>query len=419
MLVELHLLQNFAPSCLNRDDTNSPKEAEFGGYRRARISSQCLKRALRQFFGRRSVLAEDNLGERTKRLVDHVSELLAKEGKEPQQAAAAVAVAVKSVIPKTAPDAQGVVKTPYLLFLGRQEIQHVKELVARHWDALCGAAAQPSAEAATVPAEPTRRNRRAGRAQGAAAPGVPTEVEQEMKQLLNGGKAVDLGLFGRMLADLPDRNIDAACQVAHALSTNKINVEFDFYTAVDDLKPEDSAGADMMGTVEFNSSCFYRYANVDVKQLWRNLLGKKPEEATDEEKKEAEQLAHNAVESFLHASVYAIPTGKQHSMAAQNPPAFVFAVVRERGLWSLANAFVQPVRPGRDSSLVQNSIKSLDAYWGQLVQVYGADGIRTQAVCLVDAAELKHLAGCKVDSFQKLVEQVKIALNRQPREDQA
>src|SRR5262249_17743101 len=102
---------------------------------------------------------------------------------------------------------------------------------------------------------------------------VPPELTAAAQGLLDGGKAADLGLFGRMLADLPDPNIDAACQMAHALSTNKVNVEFDFYTAVDDLKPEDTAGADMMGTVEFNSSCFYRYVNIDLEQLRINLQG--------------------------------------------------------------------------------------------------------------------------------------------------
>ena len=84
-------------------------------------------------------------------------------------------------------------------------------------------------------------------------------------------EAVDVALFGRMLADMPEKNQNAACQVAHAISTHSVEREFDFYTAVDDLKPEDTAGADMMGTVEFNSACFYRYAVVDWEKLVKNL----------------------------------------------------------------------------------------------------------------------------------------------------
>src|SRR6185503_11754224 len=102
------------------------------------------------------------------------------------------------------------------------------------------------------------------------------------------------------LADLPERNISAACQVAHALSTNKVSMEFDYYTAIDDRKPDDTAGADMIGTVEFNSACFYRYANLDVDQLRANLG-------------DDTALARQTVEAFVRASVSAIPTGKQNS----------------------------------------------------------------------------------------------------------
>src|SRR5207244_1071238 len=94
--------------------------------------------------------------------------------------------------------------------------------------------------------------------------GAAPEAGAELKAKLNGTRAADLALFGRMLADLQDDSIDAAAQVAHALSTNKVSVEFDYYTAVDDLKPDDTAAADMVGTVEFNSACYYRYANVNL-----------------------------------------------------------------------------------------------------------------------------------------------------------
>src|SRR5205814_5665072 len=115
---------------------------------------------------------------------------------------------------------------------------------------------------------------------------VPAPVKKAVLGVLDGGKAADLALFGRMIADLPDKNVDAACQVAHAISTNKVSFEFDFYTAVDDLKPDDTAGADMLGTVEFNSACFYRYSNLDLGQLVENLGGD-------------EQLGRQTVEAFV------------------------------------------------------------------------------------------------------------------------
>jgi CRISPR system Cascade subunit CasC len=182
-------------------------------------------------------------------------------------------------------------------------------------------------------------------------------VAKAVDKLLDGGKAADLALFGRMVADLPDANIDAASQVAHAISTNKVSMEFDYYTAVDDLKPEETEGAGMIGTVGFNSACFYRYANVDTEQLKTNLGGD-------------EELAHKTLEAFLRACVAAVPTGKQNSMAAHNPPSFIFAVVRRSGLWNLANAFLKPISYSPGGDLMENSLKALDGYWGRLSSVY-------------------------------------------------
>ena len=139
----------------------------------------------------------------------------------------------------------------------------------------------------------------------------------------------------------------------------------DFYTAVDDLNPESETGAGMMGVTGFNSACFYRYALVHRPELVKNLGGD-------------EALANDVTKAFLLASVYAIPTGKQNSMAARNLPSFGMFVVRKRGApCSLANAFAEPVRPlpGRDEDLIGRSIEALSGYWGRLLRVYGSDGI--------------------------------------------
>lgn len=167
-------------------------------------------------------------------------------------------------------------------------------------------------------------------------------------------------------------------------------MEFDFYTAVDDLKPEDTAGADMLGTVEFNSACFYRYANVDLEQLKSNLG--------------SQDLARETVEAFVRASVAAIPTGKQNSMAAQNPPSLVFAVARSRGLWSLANAFLSPVQPDRGGDLMQNSIRRLDSYWGRLSRMYGDGGVTGQWLCTTEDGCLEQLADARLDRLDQLVD---------------
>jgi len=284
-----------------------------------------------------------------------------------------------------------------LLFLGNREIDAIEALCLERWNALKPA---PGGEPAVdgTPAAPAGRGRKKA---AADAPVVDTALSNAFKGLLNGGKAADLALFGRMIADLPDRNVEGSCQVAHALSTNAVNVEFDFYTAIDDLKSDDVTGADMLGTIEFNSACYYRYLNLNVDQLAGNLGGDV-------------DLTRRAVEAFVRAAVTAVPSGKQNSMAAQNPPSLVLAVVRERGLWSLANAFVKPVRPGLNGDLVAQSIGRLDDHWGKIARMYGERQIAGKWLCMVDdetgerdtptAGTLSHLRDAAVPSIDDLME---------------
>lgn len=389
MFVELHILQNFAFSNLNRDLSGAPKDCDFGGYRRARISSQCIKRAIRDQFRGGQIIPKDNIGERTKQLLKYLTECLVGANKAEDEARQVAEVALKGM--KLGIEKDG--KTQYLLFLGRAEMQGLVNVCLQHWGDLLDVAASQSS-AAGKPASSKE-------AKKASRQAVPPDVLKALEAVLDGGRAADLALFGRMMADLPTKKRDAACQVAHAFSTNRSTVEFDFYTALDDLKPDDAPGADMMGTVEFNSACYYRYSNVDLEQLWRNL-GKDDE---------AEALARKTVEAFLWASIEAIPTGKQNCSAAQNPPSFILAVVRERGLWSLANAFVHPVRPGPDQSLVRASVAALDSYWGQMGELYGYDGIVGHWFAgtgedIIDVKKLNDPTKTEVDGTKHLVKMV-------------
>ena len=387
MIVELHLIQNFAPSCLNRDDTNTPKDCEFGGYRRARISSQCIKRAVRKHFEKDSLFSSDEMAVRTKRIVDGISDFLVQDGRQPEQIQKVVKNALESIKLKVKEDKGGVGKTEYLLYLGARELNSFAEELKKYWIDIL----ELSPEA----------DKRAKKKE------FPKEIKNALLATLDGGKAIDLALFGRMIADLPEKKIDAACQVAHAISTNKVNMDFDFYTAIDDLQPDDTTGAGMMGTVQFNSSCFYRYANIDMEQLRENLLGKKTAKANANELADAEELARRTLKAFLKASVWAIPTGKQNSMAAQNLPDAVFAVVRGGGLpMSLANAFVKPVKPGNDNDLIQASISKMDNYWSCLQNSYGVDDIKTSPIHLVCDIKLDCLQDKKVSSFKDLMEEV-------------
>ncbi len=368
MFVELHLLQNFAPSCLNRDDTNSPKDCEFGGYRRARISSQCIKRAIRNQF-RDSGLKPNELACRTKRLVhESIVPRLIDKGREKEAALNATGVVLDQLGFKLKDKS----RTEYLLFLGTNEIERIVDLTDKHFADLVKAADKKVK--------------------------LSKEVSKEIEGLLRQGKAADLALFGRMLANRPEDNVDAAAQVAHAFSTNRIAaMEIDFFTAVDDLQEsneDEGAGAGMMGTVEFNSACFYRYASVHLPELVRNLQGD-------------EDLARRSLEAFIRASIEAVPTGKQNTFAAHNPPDLILAVVRKRGQWSLANAFIRPVQPLGDQDLVAGSITALDRYWGKLAAGFGTDGIvvATPYWSMRDEP-LASFNGSRVDNVEALVQKV-------------
>lgn len=351
MLLELHMIQNFAPSNLNRDDTNAPKSCEFGGVRRARISSQAIKRAIRTRF-KSEGLEEENLAVRTRLLVSkRLVPELASRGRPVEEAQAVVESALLNGLGLSTEEG----KTQYLLFLAEEEIRRLANLCEEHWDVLLAASGRGTEQESA-----RERKRRAG---AGLEERVKRELQAAFQQALDGARAADLALFGRMVADRPDLSVDAACQVAHAVSTHAVSLEFDFYTAVDDLQPKEESGAGMMGTVEFDSACFYRYANVDTAQLVANLKGDSG-------------VARRTVEAFLRASVHAVPSGKQNSMAAHNPPSLVLVRVRKTAWpWNLANAFVPPVRPDGRESLVKSSTQKLFEYLARLEQAYGREDL--------------------------------------------
>ncbi len=368
MKIELHLLQNFAPSNLNRDDTGAPKDCEFGGVRRARISSQCFKRAIREAFETEKLFGaatEDRLAARTKRLVDHATAKLVELGHDAGEAAHLVEFALQGAKLKVKEER----KTQYLLFLPRRAITDLATLIHTHWEELKAAAPAPAGADAEASDEKPGKKKTKAQEKNEAKSAVPKPVTVGLEKIFKDTqKTPDLALFGRMIADAADWNVDAACQVAQAISTHRATMEFDFYTAVDDLKPNDTAGSDMMGTVAYQSACFYRYSCLDVDALTRNLGGA--------DAAEAKALTKETIDAFLRATALAIPTGKQNSMAAQNRPSYLLAVVREKGTpLSLANAFVKPVKASGDQDLVTASAAKLEAQLKTGLELWGSAGV--------------------------------------------
>ncbi len=347
MFIELHFLQNFAPSNLNRDDTGNPKDTEFGGVRRARISSQAFKRAIRlhPIFEKTT---EVKPAIRTRWLTRSLVDKLTKNGK-PEDVAWKVAEALaKAFELGTEKDKKTErPRTSVLVFFSEQEIQALADQLAAAWKDVS------SVDEKNVP------------------PAFKKIADEFVKAYKTRRASVpDIAMFGRMLAEKPELKMDAACQVSHAISTHRVNMELDYFTAVDDLLKDDEAGAGHVNVTAFNSACFYRYARIDWDLLVKNLGGDK-------------ELAKKTVEGFLRAAALAIPTGKQNAFAAQNPPDFMLGVVRKDGQsWSLANAFETPVKPGREGGLMSASIQKLGEYWEKLNKAYGNGGMTTAALAL-------------------------------------
>ncbi len=367
MFVELHILQSFPPSCLNRDDTNTPKDCMFGGVRRARVSSQCWKRAVRMSFRNEDAL-QDNLAVRTKRLMEGVAARLRDLGHEDEDLGAVVETALGAAGLATA-EGKAEKLTQYLLFLPERTARDVGDVIHEHFDEIVTAARG----AADQDAQAAGGKKARKKSKSSAKQLLETETTKAIERALYRSEGTpEIALFGRMVADKPIVNVDAAAQVAHAISTNEAAPEFDFYTAVDDLKTDDEdAGADMLGTIGYTAPCFYRYAVVDTDQLARNLAGgEEPDEAAD-------ALAATSIGAFCRAFIRAIPSARQNSMAAHTPPSLVVAVVREQGQpVSLANAFEAAVRPRAERGVVGQSIDRLGEHWEVIGRSLGQRGVR-------------------------------------------
>jgi len=367
MLIELHMLQSFAPSNLNRDDTNNPKDCEFGGVRRARISSQCIKRAIRicPEFAR---VTQVEGGTRSRRVIaERLRPELERAGKPADEAERVVAAFVPAYLSKLDKDGE---RTSVLLYLSREEIDAIRDGLLSRWDELL-----------------------------AGSPAALKDLTGDLTRRFRfHSSAPDIALFGRMLAERPELNLEAACQVAHAISTHRVAMEMDWWTAVDDLQPEGEAGAGMMGFAAFDSACFYRYACIHWPQLVTTL--------------QDGDLARRTVEAFLRASIAAVPSGKQNSFAAHNPPSLALGVVRRNGFaWSLANAFERPVPVDREGGYVRPSARALDAYWGRLCRIYGTESLAAVAVLAVDdGLELANLAAYRADGLEPWLQSLLAAL---------
>ncbi len=313
LYLDIHVLQTVPPSCINRDDLGSPKTAVYGGVVRARVSSQAWKHEMRKMF--KEIFGEENVGFRTKKVLqkiaEKIKELDSSLSEEICEKKAKKALKIIGINLSKKNDN----KMEVLMFLSDAQVRAVAEL------AISG-----------------------------------NEDKKEYQAALRENPAVDIALFGRMVASDPSLNFDASAQVAHAISTHKIQNEYDYFTAVDDISEEDNSRAGYLGTVEYNSSTLYRYATVNVRELAKNLG----------------QLTPYAVRGFLESFVQAMPTGKQNAFANRTCPDFVYVALRTDQPVNLCGAFEKPV-VSREGGYFEASQKAFRDYTKKLYENYASE----------------------------------------------
>lgn len=343
--VQLHVLTSYPPSNLNRDDTGSPKTAIVGDSMRLRISSQSLKRAWRTSDIFASSM-QGHLGTRTKKMGEEAYKALLKNGIA-EKNARDWAKSIAACFGKAKSDKK----------IANNEDLHVEQLV--HFS---------SEEMQAIDALVL---------QLAASKTAPTE--EDLSLLRKNSTAVDIAMFGRMLASTPAFNTEAAVQVAHAITVHKAAVEDDYFIAVDDLNTgEIDVGAAHIGELGFGAGVFYLYLCIDREQLKKNLGGDA-------------DLAARALTALLHAVTKVAPTGKQNSFASRAYAGYVLAEKGDQQPRSLAQAFLSPVK-GNDT--LGTAIKELDKRRKNFDAVYGdcADG-RKELNVEAGSGSLEELAG--------------------------
>lgn len=331
MFIDIYAVQNVPPSNINRDETGNPKTAQYGGVLRSRVSSQAWKRAMRNEF--KDLLAKDSLGVRTKNAVQLIVAAMVNErpdcidSAEEYAKSVLAATGVKIEASTRAGAASGKPVTQYLIFIANSEISKLAKIALKWLD------------------------------EGKDVQKTDADMKKEVSAVFHGEQAVDIALFGRMLADAPDLNTDASAQVAHAISVDAIKPEYDYFTAVDDFTEDDNAGAAMIDSVGFNSSTLYRYATVNLNAL-NEQLGNV-------------QATAKAASVFVESFIRSMPTGKQNSYANRTLPETCIVAFRENQPINAVSAFEQPVHPTQDLPVSAVASRELVKELRKIQDVYG------------------------------------------------
>lgn len=355
-MIELHILQSFPVTCLNRDDVGAPKSAVFGGAERARISSQCWKRPIRM--KAKEFAPAAFAGQRTRFLVRELKKTFLEKDQD-EQRAEHLAFAAADAIGKLDDAEKGNVKT--LLYFSPDELHGVVDamLECDFGDDLVTAYGQ---EVNKTGRDKALKNVNAKSAKAVKKFG--TKVKD----------AADIAIFGRMVADDHSLMVEGAGLFSHAISTHSTANEIDFFSAVDDKNVVGDEGAGHIGTLEFNSACYYRYMglNMDMLKDDRHLAHFSPDELRE------------VVDAFIRATVLAVPEARKNSMFGHNPPAYVLGMQRNGQPLSLVNAFEKPIRSSK--GYLDESKARLENHWEQLASIYSLDKDVTAKAVIPDVS---------------------------------
>jgi CRISPR system Cascade subunit CasC len=359
--IELHVLQSFPVTCLNRDDFNSPKTAIFGGVQRARVSSQSWKREIRELAKEMSPRFQ---GERTRLVITPIRDALQQSGMSAEDALKG-AKALGDALAKYDNETEkktGVQKVKTLFFTSRAELQAIAQAYAH---------AKTTREAS----EP-----KPGRTQRAENPDklVLKDAEKAIRDYVKAEgasalrDAADIALFGRMVASDHSLMVEGSAMFSHALSTHQVSNEPEFFAAVDDLQSQDTAGAGMTGTLEFNSATYYRFSALNLDMLADDAhLGM----MTPDERR-------GVVRTFLQATLQAVPKARRNSMNGDTLPRYVIAIVRDFGHpVQFINAFERPVR---GLGVYEESYKKLLEEEKEMNRLWALDKHQVERVSMPD-----------------------------------
>ena len=333
--IQLHILTSYPPANLNRDDMGRPKTARMGGSDRLRISSQSLKRHWRTSDLFQQGLS-GHLGTRTKLLGVKVYESLVEAGiteKKAKDWAQSIAGQFGKLKKKD--------KTDPLTDLEIEQLVHISFAEQQVIDAIVATLISEQREAS----------------------------DDELKIIRHEEMSADIALFGRMLASKPAYNVEAACQVAHAISVHSVVIEDDYFTAIDDLNDgSEDAGASHIGETGFAAGLFYTYICINKELLITNLVGDK-------------SLADKAVAAVTEVAVKVAPAGKQNSFGSHAYASYVMAESGDQQPRSLSVAFLKPIGK-QEEGYADEAIKALET---QAKNFDAAYGDCADARCRLDA----------------------------------